>query len=133
MTIAINVARLEGDIADLEYALDLFDRRNRLAAQLAAIASDRSIIGRAAMDAIASEIAAAHDITLADIKGASPARRYAWPRQEAYWTLYQQRRPDGRRRWSTPQIGRWCGGRDHSTVIDGKAAHAKRMSEEREI
>lgn len=59
-------------------------------------------------------------ISIAEIKGPDRHRCISWPRQDAmrlmHWAGY-----------STPQIGDFLGGRDHSTVLEGIAKSIKRL------
>lgn len=67
-----------------------------------------------------------YEVAVADILGDSPGKTYSRPRQFVAWTLYEMRLPDGSRRFSLPQIGRYLR-RDHSTILHGWRAHQKRM------
>lgn len=78
-------------------------------------------IQRALMAPIATRIAESHGLTLDDLKGPERCRRVAWPRQEAYAAIYETGC------YSFAQIGRFFGGRDHSTVQKGLKRHAARM------
>lgn len=83
---------------------------------------------------IAFAVAQKHDVYVADllaphyVPGACKDR-YVEPRQEAFWVARQQMR-DGKHAHSFPQIAKYFGGRDHTTVIHGVRAHAKRMAME---
>jgi chromosomal replication initiation ATPase DnaA len=55
-----------------------------------------------------------------DVPGAR-AFAIAHPRQEAMWRMRQAGK------WSLPQIGRFLGERDHTTVLSGIRAHQKRL------
>lgn len=72
------------------------------------------------MREIASEVAHRHGLTLEDLKGPSRRQEISQPRQEAMALMCAERR------WSLPQIGRFFGGRDHTTVIHGVRAHQRR-------
>jgi hypothetical protein len=52
-----------------------------------------------------------HGLTLEHMKGVTRKKMYILPRHIAMWEIKQQR-PD----MSFPAIGRWFGGRDHSSV-----------------
>ena len=56
--------------------------------------------------------------------------RFAHPRQEACWIAWAQRRRDGTRRFTLQTIGRYFGGRDHTTILWGIRAHNARLSKE---
>lgn len=79
------------------------------------------------MRAILRHVAARHDVTEADIVGESRARLYVLPRQECMWLMWQVRWPDGRRRYSMPQIAKFLGDRDHTTVLHGIRRHQARL------
>lgn len=84
---------------------------------------------------IAFAVAAKHGVTTAELRtpigvGKSASWNISHPRQEAFWIARQQRCPDGSYRHSLPSIGRYFGGRDHTTVIYGIRAHAHRMANE---
>lgn len=67
-------------------------------------------------------VAAAHKVTVAELCGPSRQRRIAWPRQELMWALYDTGR------YSMPQIGRFIGGRDHTTALHGIRRHEERLA-----
>lgn len=73
---------------------------------------------------ILARVAAKHGLSVEDLKGDSLKRRITLPRQEAMHALCAEGL------WSTTRIGWLLGGRDHTTVIHGRDAHAKRMAEE---
>lgn len=70
---------------------------------------------------IIAEVAERHNLTPADLSGERRTRLIAAARQEAMYELRQ------RTRLSTPQIGRYLGGRDHTTVLYGILAHQRRI------
>lgn len=81
---------------------------------------------------VALQVAAKHGLTVADLRaphGGPGSKRYEFsrPRQEAYWQAWRVMRPDGARRYSLNDIGRYFGGRDHTTVLWGVRAHAARL------
>jgi chromosomal replication initiator protein len=69
---------------------------------------------------IAMEVAEKYGISVKDIRSPSKRRPVAWPRQEFYYETMK------RTKRSTVQIGLWCGGRDHTTVMHGWRRHAAR-------
>ena len=80
--------------------------------------------GRAKL--IIAEVATKHGLSVAEIMGGQPGsarRRFSWPRQEAMVRLRDETL------LSTPQIARALGLKDHSTVLAGFKAHAKRAGE----
>lgn len=74
------------------------------------------------MREIATDVAQRHGVTLAELRGPCRAYRIAHPRQEAFALI----KAAGRQ--SSPQIGRYFGGRDHSTVLHGIKMHKKRSA-----
>jgi len=93
------------------------------------MAVDRTFYGRIGrtIDDIAADVAAKYRISVKDLKSQARFRTIAWPRQEAMFLAYQERRADGRRVYSLPQIGLWFGGRDHTTALFGIRRHEERM------
>ncbi len=84
---------------------------------------------------IAFGVAAKYDVSVADLcePSGTPGSKtdaIARPRQEAYWLARQQRRPNGDYRHSLPAIGKFFGGRDHTTVLYGVRRHAERLLKE---
>jgi hypothetical protein len=63
---------------------------------------------------LVARVAAAHGVTLAEIRGRARAVRLMIPRFEIYWIGWYGLG------LSTPRIGAACGGRDHSTVLYGR-------------
>lgn len=51
------------------------------------------------------------------------------PRQMYFWLARKQVGKDGNPRWSTPTIGLYCGGRDHSTVLHGVREMQRKIDE----
>lgn len=81
------------------------------------------------MASMVKEVADKHGLSVWDLKGYSRKRAVAHPRQEFMWRARQFRRPDGSYRYSLHQLGRFLGGRDHSTIHYGAEAHEARMRE----
>jgi len=79
------------------------------------------VLPRPMMSEIIADVAHRGGVKVADIKGASTARRVAEPRQEFYSLALREG-------FASTQIGAFCGRRDHSTVLSGAAQHAKRVS-----
>ena len=71
---------------------------------------------------VVREVAEAHGITVDDLIGPRKTRRASMPRQEA---MYRMRNETP---LSYPEIGARLGGRDHSSIIHGVKAHAKRAN-----
>lgn len=75
----------------------------------------------ATMREIAIRVAEAHGLTLADLRGPSRQRHIAWPRHEAFALVRDNTAQ------SLPQIGRYFGDRDHTTVLWGIRGHERRV------
>lgn len=73
-------------------------------------------------NAILSEVADRHGLTVSQLLGKRQDHAIAHPRQEAWWELRR------RTTLSLPQIGRKFG-RCHTTIWSGVRAHAARMAE----
>ena len=65
---------------------------------------------------IASEVAARYGVTVERMRSHDKRRVFMAPRWEA-WALCQDER------FSTPVIGRYFGGRDHTTILHGIRQH----------
>lgn len=72
----------------------------------------RGVIEVNTMRAIIEDVARRSELTVAELRGPGRARRYSWPRFEA---MYLMREADH----SLAQIGKFLGGRDHTTVLHG--------------
>ena len=70
-------------------------------------------------------VAERHGVSLAELRGPSHARRFAYPRHEAWHLTYATGR------FSDSKIGGFYGARDHTTVRTGRLAHAARMRGEK--
>jgi chromosomal replication initiation ATPase DnaA len=75
---------------------------------------------RTSLVEIAREIAQASGVLVSDIVGPARVRPYAWIRQRFFYEAIL------RTKASLPVIGRWCGHRDHTTVLYGARKHAAR-------
>jgi chromosomal replication initiator protein len=84
------------------------------------------VLPRSEADKIVARVAAKHGLTLADLKGPDKTKRVTHPRQQAMAELYATGR------YSLPALGRYFGGRDHSTVLHGVKAHWARIQADRE-
>lgn len=78
------------------------------------------------MAMICAEVARKHDLRMSDIKG--PRRRAAFvgARQEVMYRCYHEMQT------TLPQIGRFLGNRDHTTILHGIRRHAERLAKEGE-
>jgi chromosomal replication initiation ATPase DnaA len=76
---------------------------------------------------IAADVALKHDVTVDDLIGPARTRWISHARQELMWFAYEERRADGTRVYSLPSIGKYLGGRDHTTVLHGILAHERRV------
>lgn len=75
------------------------------------------------MREIAERVAAQYELSLADLRGPTKPRKIAHARQEAMAKIYAQ---GG---LSNAQVGRFFGGRDHTTVVHARQQHARRVAE----
>lgn len=71
---------------------------------------------------IAWQVAVQYGLKMEDLRGPRRFRRYVIPRQEAMYLMHQTGR------YGLSQIGRFFGGRDHSTVIHAINAVRRRMA-----
>ncbi len=62
---------------------------------------------------VLTEVAGRHDVPIEDILGSRRTRPIAYARFEVMWILNVEML------WSTTRIGRFLGGKDHTTVING--------------
>lgn len=67
------------------------------------------------------QVCSKYNVSPTDMLSRRRLRRLAWPRQEFYWRARNETIA------SLPEIGRFIGGRDHSTVAYGSDRHEKRM------
>lgn len=74
------------------------------------------------MRQIAQQVAEEHGLTVAELRSGKIVRRIAHPRQKAFALTYATGR------YSLPQIGRWYGGRNHTTVRTGIINHKARST-----
>ncbi|MFZ2252668.1 MAG: helix-turn-helix domain-containing protein [Minisyncoccia bacterium] len=74
------------------------------------------------MAGILQEVAQMYDVTVEDLKGECRSHWIVHPRQHAMHMMVKTGR------FSLPQIGRFLGGRDHTTVLHGYRAHEKRTA-----
>jgi chromosomal replication initiation ATPase DnaA len=76
---------------------------------------------RETMRGIITNIALEYGLTYEDLIGRSRFARIVRARHDAVHECWL------RRRWSTPQIGKAFGDRDHTTVLHGVRAHRRRL------
>jgi len=74
------------------------------------------------MRSITQAFAEDSEFTVAQLIGPGRTQSLAWARQELMWLLRRQER------WSLPQIGRFLGCRDHTTILHGIRAHQARLA-----
>lgn len=79
------------------------------------------------MKEIFAEVCADHRLLPREVMGDRRILPYVRARQDFMWRCRQVRNADGTQRFSTPQIGLFLGGMDHTTVLHGERAHAKRL------
>lgn len=73
------------------------------------------------MAEIARRVAERHEVSVDDLKGSGRARWVSQPRQEAMYEIRAQTAQ------SLPAIGRFLGGRDHTTILWGIRRHEERL------
>ncbi len=79
------------------------------------------------MDRIAARVLEGFPgVDLAKIKGRERNRFFAFPRHLILYTIHQQRSD-----LTFPQIARWCGGRDHTTVMHSAQLVERLIAEEK--
>ena len=71
---------------------------------------------------MAAFMANANGLTVDDFTGPERARHVSWPRQEFMLAAHEAG-------YSMPQIGRFLGSRDHTTILHGIRAARKRRGE----
>lgn len=76
------------------------------------------------MQEIAEAVCQSHGIGMKDLLGRSRLKNLVWARQEFMWIACKQPH------LSTVQIGRYLGGRDHSTIVYGRDSHQRRLDQE---
>lgn len=64
-----------------------------------------------------------HQVSQVDVCSERRQEAFVHARQEAMWMIKNATS------WSLPRIGRFLGGRDHTTVLHGIRAHAKRLKD----
>lgn len=82
---------------------------------------------RKCMGDVLAEVCREYNLSPSDLKGPSRRRQVAWPRQDFMVRSYALGH------LSLPQIGRFLGGRDHTTVLHGVRAHAARQAAENSV
>ena len=114
-------------LADLEDARKHYeeaaDRHSHEAIRLASVSDAKEEFSGPAvtLKQIETAVCRKHGITPEQLKGPRRNYEFVWARQEFFYlarTLTQR---------SYPEIGRWCGGRDHTTVIHGEKRHRQRV------
>lgn len=89
--------------------------------------------GPMSLQEVAFVVACKHGVPVAALRAPSSVANsridaIAIPRHEAFWLARQQLRPDGSPKYSLPMVGRFFGGRDHSTVLYGVRRHRDRLA-----
>lgn len=77
----------------------------------------RNLMMRDLIEIVAHE----HDVTVEALKGCGRRKLLSWARQD----FMHRAREAG---FSSPRIGAFIGGRDHTTITHGVAQHARRLS-----
>lgn len=78
------------------------------------------------MARIATDVARRHGITVDQLRGVRRCQALSRARQEAMHLMMQMGTV------SSTQVGRFLGGRDHTTILHGVKAHARRAAESAE-
>jgi chromosomal replication initiation ATPase DnaA len=76
--------------------------------------------------ALLRETAEDHGLEPETLLSKSRCHPIAHPRQDFMWRARQMKRADGTHRFSSPRIAAFLGLSDHTTVLHGVKAHAKR-------
>ena len=97
-------------------ALQTTPRQARQALMDASVKLDN----RPGMIDICRDVAARYDVSVEDLRGPCRSRWASVPRQEAMYLAHKTGR------FSTPQIGQFFNGRDHTTVLHAFRAHERR-------
>lgn len=71
---------------------------------------------------VAEEVCQAREVTLVELRGLSRVARIATARAEFMALAYAETKQ------SLPAIGRWLGGRHHTTILHGIRAHERRAA-----
>lgn len=80
------------------------------------------------MDQIAREILKAYPgVSLADIKGSRKTANIYWPRHHIVHSILAER-PD----ISSTMLGRWMGGRDHTSILNSRRQWENRLQREKD-
>ena len=74
------------------------------------------------IDVIKDRICEKYGVTRLELEGKQRCKRLTWPRHEAFYRASKETKA------SLPEIGRAFGGRDHTTVMHGIKAHARRIN-----
>lgn len=67
---------------------------------------------------IMNQVSEKYGVSIVDIKSKRRSKRFMIPRMEFYWRARHESKA------SYPDIGRFCGGRDHTTVLYGANKYA---------
>ncbi len=95
---------------------------NRLAervAELEKLLENKEVRGSARATIITKSVAVKHRLTVNDIKGPFRRKEIVEARHEAFYRLRTETT------MSYPAIGRFLGGKDHTTVLNGVSKHAR--------
>jgi hypothetical protein len=84
---------------------------------------DGSGTARRTLAAITAEVAFRHGYSVNDLKSARRTKDIVRARHEAFWRCREETEH------SLPAIGRFMGGKDHTTVLYGIGQHEKRMNQ----
>lgn len=112
MTIALSH---EARIASLESKIKALEKKIERARKVSAITGEEHA-ARIRIGQITAEVATRYGVTVERMRSHDKRHVFNAPRWEA-WALCQDER------FSTPVIGRYFGGRDHTTILHGIRQH----------
>ena len=90
---------------------------------------DLPLTGKAYLQQVMRDVSVTRGVSIVDIMGTSRIKHIAHARQEVAWRMRQAKDEHGKPRFSFPQIAKWMGGLDHSTIVHAVKAHEGRMQE----
>lgn len=98
----------------------------QLPAHLNPVANFVTPTANGGLKAIMAEVSEKYGVSISDIQSASHKHLHVIPRHEFFWRAREVLKPDGKPRYSFPKIGRFVGGRDHTTALNGRTRHEER-------
>lgn len=89
-----------------------------------------TVLEQVTIGSVAIQVGGYYRISIDELRGPARTKEIVEARQAAFYSCREVRLENGLPRWSLPQIGRWFGGRDHTTVLHGVRQHKKRLAEQ---